>query len=379
MALNTLYNYNPTAPVQITRENYNAVGAGENIVGDVRRAFKGATDFEIWDAAIAGTQLTEGVDYELRDRDIVLSDSAGYDIYSSYIILNPVYQAVDIYITYKIVMTYNDADTINTLVADLDTAEADIVVLQGSVVIPGSILPYGGLSAPTGYLLCDGSAASRSTYATLYGIITTSKGAVTISQANPGIVTLNGHGLITGDCIELTTSDTLPTGLSVNTNYYVYYENANTFSLATSLANAIAGTRIQTTSAGAGTHTLRYCPFGISTSANFLLPDLRNVYLRGANVAARTIAAQASISYPALSVGLLKNDRMQGHYHISWGGYGGGALQANHIAVADQAPGDVTASNPTNKDPYTDGVNGTPRTGTTTEPQACGINYIIKY
>jgi len=398
-----LYNYAPTAPTQITRENYNAVGGGDNIVGNIRRAFKSDTDFEIWDAAVLGTQLVDGVDYELRDLDNVLTNDAGYDVYSAYKILNVAYQACNLYITYKIVMSYNDAATANTIIPNtLLTEQGDIIYasapstpsalhhgnagdllqsgghaanpswVSASPVPVGATIPYSGLSAPTGFLLCDGSAISRATYATLYGIITISKGNCTISQANPGVVTLNGHGLITGDCIELTTTDTLPTGLSVNTNYYVIYINANTFNLASTLALAIAGTGLQTTSAGAGTHTLRYCPFGISTVNNFLLPNTNNVYMRGANVAARTIAAQASISYAALSIGLLKNDKMQGHVHLATPGLvatniGGGGSNA-YISV-------LTNSGV----PVSDGTNGTPRTGTTSEPQSIGINYIIKY
>ena len=416
MGLATLYNYAPTAPVQITRENYNAVGGGDNIVGNIRRAFKSDTDFEIWDAAVLGTQLVDGVDYELRDLDNVLTNDAGYDVYSAYKILNVAYQACNLYITYKIVMSYNDAATDNDIILSLATKIANsLLTEQGDIIyasaastpaalhhgnsgdllssgghaanpswvlaspVPaGATIPYSGLSAPSGFLLCDGSAISRATYATLYGIITISKGNCTISQANPGVVTLNGHGLITGDCIELTTTGTLPTGLSVNTNYYVIYLNANTFNLASTLALAIAGTGLQTTSAGAGTHTLRYCPFGISTVNNFLLPNTNNVYMRGANVAARTIAAQASISYSALSVGLLKNDRLQGHWH----------KKINQVVTtpggiygftADTGGGVDGSSTNCVQEPVTDGANGTPRTGTTSEPQSIGINYIIKY
>jgi microcystin-dependent protein len=46
-----------------------------------------------------------------------------------------------------------------------------------SVLMPtGSIMPYAGSSAPTGYLLCDGAAISRSTYSTLFGVLTTTYG-----------------------------------------------------------------------------------------------------------------------------------------------------------------------------------------------------------
>jgi microcystin-dependent protein len=41
----------------------------------------------------------------------------------------------------------------------------------------GSLFPYAGSSAPTGYLLCDGSAVSRTTYATLFGVLSTTYGA----------------------------------------------------------------------------------------------------------------------------------------------------------------------------------------------------------
>jgi microcystin-dependent protein len=41
---------------------------------------------------------------------------------------------------------------------------------------PGVVLPYGGASAPTGFLLCDGAAVSRSTYAALFTAIGTAYG-----------------------------------------------------------------------------------------------------------------------------------------------------------------------------------------------------------
>jgi microcystin-dependent protein len=41
----------------------------------------------------------------------------------------------------------------------------------------GAILPFGGSSAPAGYLLCNGAAVSRSTYAALYAVIGMAFGA----------------------------------------------------------------------------------------------------------------------------------------------------------------------------------------------------------
>lgn len=67
-----------------------------------------------------------------------------------------------------------------------------------------------------------------------------------------------------GDRVRVVTTGTAPGGLSTGTDYYVipYQRKANDVTgpriqLATSLDNAIAGTAIDITSAGSGTHTIR--------------------------------------------------------------------------------------------------------------------------
>jgi microcystin-dependent protein len=51
--------------------------------------------------------------------------------------------------------------------------------IQGpqGVAPPGAIMSYAGSTAPTGWLLCDGSAVSRTTYAALFTAISTTYGA----------------------------------------------------------------------------------------------------------------------------------------------------------------------------------------------------------
>ena len=49
--------------------------------------------------------------------------------------------------------------------------------LYDGIVPPGMIAPYAGKTAPEGWLLCDGSAVSRTTYAALYAAIGTTYGA----------------------------------------------------------------------------------------------------------------------------------------------------------------------------------------------------------
>jgi len=59
-----------------------------------------------------------------------------------------------------------------------------------------------------------------------------------------------------GMAVELTTTDTLPTPLAVNTIYYVISFSGNTLKLASSLANMAADTPIDITDTGTGTHTI---------------------------------------------------------------------------------------------------------------------------
>lgn len=64
--------------------------------------------------------------------------------------------------------------------------------------------------------------------------------------------------ILTGTRVRLTTTTTLPAGLSLATDYYVIRVGDSTFKLATSYANAIAGTAINITDAGTGTHTISW-------------------------------------------------------------------------------------------------------------------------
>lgn len=64
--------------------------------------------------------------------------------------------------------------------------------------------------------------------------------------------------ILTGTRVRLTTTTTLPAGLSLATDYYVIKVTDSTFKLATSYANAVAGTAINITDAGTGTHTISW-------------------------------------------------------------------------------------------------------------------------
>jgi hypothetical protein len=75
--------------------------------------------------------------------------------------------------------------------------------------------------------------------------------AVTITQAAPGVVSWTGHGLPNDTPIILTTTGTLPAGLTAGVILYIVNRATDTFQL----SEAVGGVPITTASAGAGTHT----------------------------------------------------------------------------------------------------------------------------
>ena len=199
-----------------------------------------------------------------------------------------------------------NSDKIETSVLDTDTAltansdskvatqkavKAYVDALGGitALVPSGSILPYGAATAPSNFLLCDGSAVSRATYSTLFGIISTNYGVgngsttfnlpnlkgrtlvgysasaptktFTFASRSSNVITVTGadnhaHNEIqTGQAVLYDTTSGVITGLSDNTTYYFIRVSATTFSLATSVANANAGTAIALSSDGSGVQT----------------------------------------------------------------------------------------------------------------------------
>ena len=59
-----------------------------------------------------------------------------------------------------------------------DATDGVFVIMGGAGGTPvGALMPYGGSAAPTGWLLCQGQAVSRTTYASLFSILGTAYGA----------------------------------------------------------------------------------------------------------------------------------------------------------------------------------------------------------
>ena len=264
---------------------------------------------------------------------------------------------------YVVTTDLSAIDVLEFLYHGTDTKYDLVAVTQGfqasptaaASLAPGVILPYGGITAPAGYLMCDGSAVSRSTYAALFAILAPTYGTVTMTIASPCVVTLAAHGLQTGDSIYLTTTGALPTGLSQNTRYWIVKIDANTFNLATSLANALAGTKINTSGSQSGTHTMKGAQYGIGDgSTTFNVPDMRGNIAVGRNVSDTTdfggLGQTGGEKTHVLALG-----EMPAHTHTISGGSGTSgsfppATAANASGFTTSSQGSGTAHN--NIQPY---------------------------
>lgn len=82
------------------------------------------------------------------------------------------------------------------------------------------------------------------------------------------VITSTAHGLATGDIVTwVLSSGGLPAPFVVLINYYVIRLTADTFSLATTLANALAGTAINITTVGTGAFLLIAWQIGVEADS----------------------------------------------------------------------------------------------------------------
>lgn len=80
-------------------------------------------------------------------------------------------------------------------------------------------------------------------------------------------ITETSHNYYTGLVGQFTTTGSAPGGISATTDYYIIKVNANSYKIATTKANAEAGTAVNITSTGSGTHT--FTPRGDVTNLKF--------------------------------------------------------------------------------------------------------------
>jgi hypothetical protein len=106
----------------------------------------------------------------------------------------------------------------------------------------------------TGDVTVNGGAAGGGLV--LSGLVETKTFAFENVDTGADTITIDSHGYVNGDVVQITTDTTMPGGLTSGLACYVGNVTANTFTLHATLTNAQAGTpKIDVTSQGAGTHT----------------------------------------------------------------------------------------------------------------------------
>lgn len=254
----------------------------------------------------------------------------------------------------------------------------------GVMVPPGVICGYTGLTAPAGWLLCDGMLYlhDNAAYSDLFAVIGYKYGEGGFSEFRvpdtrgqfirgwgdlpsisfiPGNVTIGTDEIDfaaakfrhTGIPVRFTTDDTLPTPLVINTTYYIISYYGITCQLATSRANAMAGTQINITDNGSGTSYVHWYPEDDK--------DARLKMAPGGN--------------DGEDLGSWQGDIFQGHWHkflkFTSNGQGGTNRHVCNTVSAGTFDNWVI-------DALSDGVNGTVRKGIETRPKNLYINHIIK-
>lgn len=150
---------------------------------------------------------------------------------------------------------------------------------------------------------------------------------VTLPVASPGIVTWTGHGLATGAAVQFTNAGGgLPTGVTAGTTYYAIKTGADTFNLASTSANAYAGTQINFTGTSTGTHTGYQCtPVGDNAA---FVPTNANQYVGKIDVTCDQAFSDGASGNAVPSVGSEINFTAQTYY---------GLLEARAAAVCISA------------------------------------------
>ena len=104
-----------------------------------------------------------------------------------------------------------------------------------------------------------------------------SSGTVSAVTTGSDSLTINSHPFNVGERVYITTTATLPGGLSALTEYFIIDTDVNTIKLATTKANAVGGTAIDLTSTGSGTIVVEHTKYLEASGNGLLSVDSTNV------------------------------------------------------------------------------------------------------
>ena len=186
----------------------------------------------------------------------------------------------------------------------------------------GSGALYFGDVLPAGWLWQDGASYSRASYPALVAALIRTA-TVTIDNGGSNLIHWAAHALKANRPVKFRTSGSLPSPLVANTTYYVV--GGGTLLTGTFQISATpGGAAITTTSAGSGTHTGIFAPWGDGDgSTTFTVPNASGVVWRGLDDAGLYDVAHPFGGYQA--------DALASHTHGV--PLGNGAVQSGTNAV----------------------------------------------
>ncbi len=141
------------------------------------------------------------------------------------------------------------------------TAGAEVVTVTGTAIsVSIDVTPITGSTATQVKAAIDASGPAGIVIATITGTAGNVQAAAAAAPLATGVnsnvntvadtITIAANTYTTGLKVRLTSTGTLPAGVTTGVDYFVIVVDANTFQLASSLALALAGTAIDLTSQG---------------------------------------------------------------------------------------------------------------------------------
>jgi microcystin-dependent protein len=167
-----------------------------------------------------GTLLSLTTDYTLGSEDARLTTEAGGTVNTTLAVVNGAYLNTALYVTYKTVGDYAEAE---------------------DATPSGSILMFAGSTAPANWLLCDGAAVSRATYNKLFQAIGTTWGA------GNGTTTFNLPDMRgaapagVGTSVGYTQNETLALGTKYNDQLQGHHHRAGQMAVTAGALNTLDG------------------------------------------------------------------------------------------------------------------------------------------
>lgn len=168
------YNDANGTPVRITQDGAVAGTPGSiaNLVSPASASYVSANDSFVWESDVNTPAAMDNGPVTIRNIDpssngITLQPPT--PLAADFTLTLPVPPAATSFLT----MTNTGVMNANVAVSQGITLSMLALALQQAFCPTGSILAFGGDSAPAGFLLCQGSAVSRTTYATLFALVGT--------------------------------------------------------------------------------------------------------------------------------------------------------------------------------------------------------------